>query len=235
MRGPTLVAFLLFSCVVGGRAENLAALITDTRVLTRDAASTTRQRFSDAQYTELLNQGQREAISATHCLAASLSFSLAVGTTYYPLPSNFVSATRVVRSRYGALQEKSPASLDAMSRGWEVASGSPNWYFINFSSRGLIGFATFPSTTTDIDVVKVEYWSQPNDMVNSTDVPFNGASEMYDYHHALAYFAASMAYTIDGLNNQAAAFMGIFTNQVGVMKSRCMDRPNYLPSASASP
>lgn len=230
-----IAAFLLFVCVGSGHALTLSNLITNARVLTRDASSSTRQRFTDSQITEFLNQGQRQAISATNCIMASTSFQLSPGTTYYPLPSNFNSIARVTRNKYGAMLELSPAALDARSRGWETASGSPTYYFVNFSSRGLVGFATFPQTAADTDTVKVDYYANANELVNNTDVPFNGIGELSEYQYALTYYAAAIMSAIDGLQSQSQGFMSVYTAEVATMKKNCMDRPNYLPSSSSSP
>ncbi len=230
-----LILTALLLCAGNARAENLSSLITDARVLARDASSSTRQRFTDAQITELLNQGQREAIAGTHCIVLSTQFQLSPGTTYYPLPSNFTSVTRVTRSKYGAMTEKSPAALDGQSRGWELAGGTPTYYFLNFSSRGLVGFATWPVTSSDTDTIKVEYYAQANDLANSTDIPFNGIGELYDYHHALPYFAAAVMSSVDSLFTQSTGFMTLYSSVITTMKSRCLERVNYSPSAVAVP
>lgn len=214
-------------------AETLSQLITDARVLTLDAASSTRQRFSDTQITQFLNVGQRQAMINNHCLQQNLVFQLVPGTTYYSLPSNYLAITRVtIGSKW--LLEMTPASLDGRSRSWETASGYPTYYFTNYSSRSLVGFAPWPATSSDTDTVKVEYDIQANDLINSTDQPFNGINELQDYHHMLAYFAAYVMETIEGQTAQAQAFLGIYTNGVKEMTNHCTERPNYLPSAAGT-
>jgi hypothetical protein len=212
-------------------AETLSQLITDSRVLALDAASTTRQRFSDAQITEFLNQGQREALTATRCLRQSQVYQLVPGTTYYALPSNYLTMERLTIG-YKYLQEMSPAALDGRSRAWEAASGYPTYYFINWSSPTLVGFAPWPAQSTDTDTIKMEYDVQATDLVNSSDLPFNGVPQMYDYHHALAYFAAAMMSAIEGQMGRQQSYQGVYTGMVGALSKRCLERPNYLPSAT---
>lgn len=229
----TILGLLLLLSPAHVFAENLSQLITDARVLAFDAASSTRQRFSDTQITTFLNSGQRQAMAQTHCLMGSMSFQLSPGTTYYPLPTNFLAFRRVtIGSLY--MTEMSPASLDGRSRGWEAASGHPTYYFVNFSSRGLVGFAPWPATATDTDTVKIEYEIQATDMASSTDTPYNGVSEMQDYHNALPYYAASLMTIVDGLQMQSQLYLQVFTANVATMQKRCMDRVNYLPSAAGS-
>lgn len=216
-------------------AETLSQLITDARVLALDASSPTRQRFSDAQVTEFINQGQRQALSATDCLYNSFSFSLTPGATFYSLPGDFEKVIRVVRMNYGYMTELTPAALDGRSRGWETASGSPTYYFLNFSSRGLMGFAPWPATASDTDTIKVYYVAHANEMSSGVDIPFNGVGEFGDFHHMLAYWAAAIMSQIDQVPNTGKAYSDLYWAQIKEMKDNCKDRPNYLPSAAASP
>lgn len=214
--------------------ETLSSLISESRTLALDGSSASRQRFTDAQIAQFLNEAQREALTQTRCLRQDQVFQLVPGTTYYPLPSNYLTIERVtVGSKW--IQEMSPAALDARSRGWEIASGYPSYFFVNFSSRGLMGFAPWPATSTDTDTVKVEYDVQANEMVNGSDSPFNGINEMIDYQHGLAYFAASMMSMIQGVPTRAQAYQGVFASVVTGMTKQCLARPSYLPGATGSP
>lgn len=169
-----------------------------------------------------------------HCLQQNITFSLTPGVTYYALPANYQNVTRVtIGSKW--MQEMSPAALDGRSRGWEQAGGYPTYYFINFSSRGLIGFAPFPNDSTDTDTIKVEYSVQAADLVNGADLPFNGINELQDFHHSLAYFAAAMMSTVDGQQTQSQNYMGIYQGMVKAMNARCSERMNYMPSSTGMP
>lgn len=231
MRSFLLLLFL--ACQA--KAANLSQLIAEARTLSLDASSPARQRFSDSTITQFLNEAQREAITQTRCIRNSITFSLVAGTTFYPLPPNYLAMERLlIGSKY--LQEMSPAALDGRSRGWESASGYPTYYFVNFSTPNMIGFAPAPGAASDVvDPIKLEYDMQPTDMVNGTDIPFSGLSKMTDYHHALAYFAASIMSSIQNQPNRMTAHMSVYTAMVGAMKNRCLERPNFLPSATATP
>jgi hypothetical protein len=233
VKGLAFAVLLLLPAAPSRASETLSQLITDARVLVLDAASTTRQRFTDAQITEFLNQGQRQILGTSRCLSAASTFQLAPGTTFYPLPTNYTTISRVtVGTKY--LPEMSPAGLDGRSRGWEAASGYPTYYFVNFSTRGAIGFAPWPATSSDTDTVKVEYDISANDLVNASDIPYNGVNELQEYQHALAYYAAGMMAAVEGLNTQAQAYMGLYATIGQQMAKECTMRPNYLPSASGS-
>lgn len=233
MRRFTLAIYFLGLSGISS-ALTLSNLISTARTLALDGASATRQRFSDSQITDFINEGQREALLATRCLRESQVFTLQPGTTYYPLPSNYLTMERlIVGSKY--LQEMTPAGLDGRSRGWESASGYPTYYFINWSSPSLVGFAPWPATATDTDTVKMEYDIQANDLVSGSDIPYNGVIKMYDYQHALSYFAASVMSAIDGQMGRQAAYLSVYSGVTAAMAKRCLERPNYLPSATGSP
>lgn len=229
--------FILAACLLAvgapSHALTLAQLITSARTLALDAASSSRQRFSDSQITQFINDGQSQAISQTRCLRNSVIFQLQTGSTYYAMPSGYLTINRVtIGSKW--IQEMSPAALDGRSRGWEASSGYPTYYFVNFSSRNYIGFAPFPQTSTDTDTVKVEYSVQANQLSSSTDVPFNGSGDLYDFHQGLAYYSAAMMSAIEGQTQRATSFLGVYTAVMGQMEKRCLERPNYMPSGTGS-
>ncbi len=215
-------------------AENLAQLIDDVRVLTQDSSSSLYSHFSDAQITTLLNQAQREILAGTHCLQQTMVFQLTPGTTYYPLPTTYTVIERLTIGGK-SIPQMTPAALDSQSLGWEYASGYPNRYFINFSSRGLVGFAPWPAQSTDTDTIKVDYDVQANDLVSASDYPYNGVNELQDYQHALAYWAAAMIEQVDQQPQRAQPYLTFYVAVGAQMKAKCRDLKNYMPSASGTP
>ena len=215
-------------------AENLTDLISDVRTLTLDSSVSGNPHFSDSDITTFLNQGQREILAGNHCIQQSLSFQLVEGTTYYPLPSNYTVIERVLIGGK-MIPQMTPAALDSQSLGWEYASGYPNRYFINFSSRGLVGFAPFPQQATDIDTIKIDYDVQANDLVNPTDYPYNAINELQDYQHALAYWAAAVIEQIDQQPGLSGYYLQLYGAVSKTMWTHCRDLRNYLPSASGTP
>lgn len=227
-----LLTALVLSPVVS-EARQLSSLITDARLLASDNGSS-RRRFTDAQITAFINDGQSQAISRSWCVQKSTSFQLASGTTYYATPSDFVAVRRITKDKLN-LQEMTPAGLDGRSRGWENSSGPPTYYFLNYSTRGVIGFAPFPGATTDTGTVKMDYFARVADLSASTDHPYNGIIEMYDFHHGLPYYAAFKMALIEGRINESNAYLTQWEIVLKTMGERCTDRPNYLPSASGRP
>lgn len=227
-------ALILFISIPSFASETLSQLESDARLLVLDSTSTTRQRFSTAQVDTFLNQGMRYAVSLDNCLQQNIVFNLTPGTTYYALPNNYENILRVTIG-YKYIPQQTPAALDGKSRGWESASGYPTYYFINFTSRSLVGFAPWPAQASDTDTVKVEFSIAPTDMALSGDLPFNGINELQVYDHMLAYYAASQMAAVDGRLDQAKAYMDIFTANLSTFEKGCLANPSYLPSAVATP
>lgn len=230
----TLASLALALSSYPAQALTLSSSITQARVLSRDASSSARQRFTDAQITALLNEGQSQAIARTWCAQSSTTIQLVVGTTYYAVPSNFLAVRRVTRDNL-QIQEITPAALDSRSRGWETVTGVPLYYFINFSTRGMIGFSPFPTVATDTATIKMDYFIKVNDLSSSSDQPFNGIQEFTDFHYGLPLFAAYRMTLIMGDSTLAGAYLQGYESMVQNLAQRCTDRPNYLPGAIAKP
>lgn len=228
--------------------NNYYSLIGNVRTLTADISSPL-PNFDNFQIIEFLNEAQQEILMGSHCLQQTMQFQLIPGTTYYPMPPNYTVIERVtVGSK--SIPQMTPAALDSQSLGWENASGYPNRYFINFSSRDLVGFAPWPQFATDTDTVKIDYdvvadtitypFAIPfgigiNPNLYPNQIPYNGVNEVAEYRHALAYWAASMIEQAEGKQALASSYMGVFTAVATQLRMKCRDLTNYRPSASGTP
>lgn len=212
-------------------ALTLSELRTNARVLVQDnGTATSRLRFSDSQIETLLNECQREAVGTVYPMMASYQFELVAQTTYYSLPDNFLAVRRLTwKGR--VLQEKSPVNLD-QTKEWESISGSPLNYFVSFASRTKVGIYPFPADSTSTGTIKVEYYSQADDLDDDTDVPFNGIKEFYPFHHMLAYCAASRMAAIDGQGQVAGLFLQIYSQSLSRLAGVAMARPAYSPAVT---
>lgn len=222
-----ILTFVLCLCSSSARALSLTELRADSRLLTNDASGT-RQRFTDAQITGWLNEGQRMLDVRSLCVYKSFSFDLAAGTTYYSLPSDFLEIKRVLRDNI-EIYEMTPAALDSRSSQWETSSGVPTYYFLNFSTRTKLGFAPFPALSTDLGTVKVDYIAYSTAMASDGDIPFGGTVEFYPYHYALSYYAAYKMSVIDERLTLAEIYLKQFEAMAVLIKERCIERPNYNP------
>lgn len=234
------IAGVLLLLAIGGishnsyASENLTQLTSDVRVLTLDSSVSGLPHFTDSQIKTFLNQAQREILAGSHCLQQTMVFQLVPGTTYYPLPPNYTVIERVTIG-FKSIPQMTPASLDSQSLGWETASGYPNRYFINFSSRGLVGFAPWPQQSTDTDTIKIDYDVQANELVNGSDLPYNAINELTDYQHALAYWASATIEQLDQQPALAGYYFTIFQAVSSQMVKKCRDLTNYRPNANGAP
>jgi hypothetical protein len=149
------------------------------------------------------------------------------------LPDDFLSIRRVTRDYY-VLTELSVAALDSRGSEWEVQSGLPTYYFINFSTRGVIGFAPFPETSSDTGTIRIDYYSYSTDLSNDTDKPFDGYKEFEAYSYALVYYAAYKCSLIDERDNLANVFISQYQAIMTIGKNQCINMPNYAPSLVGS-
>ncbi len=167
------------------QARTLSQLQADTRILASDAVSS-REMFSDQNITDYLNEGQKMATNQTWCLHSNVSISLSANTTYYSLPSNLEGIDRLTLNGV-VINQIIPTALDASNAQWEGLNGTPYYYFVNFSSANMIGFTPWPNVSTG--TVSIDYSVQSNDMVNASDIPFNGVNSLQPYGYILSYYA----------------------------------------------
>lgn len=235
-RDPVKTISLLLVLALGVPAawgRSLSSLRSDARLLAKDTGSA-RQRFTNAQIDDWINEGARAMMARAWCLQSSREFELVAGTTYYSLPSDFLAVRRLTRENL-QLQEATPEALDSRSRGWEAATGIPTYYFINLSSPNVIGFAPAPSTSVDTGTIKMDYYAMSDLITTDASTPLLSTNRLAPYHHALSYYAASRMAAIDGRQTVAATYVAIFEQYQKTLTESCRDRPNYLPSATGRP
>ena len=221
----TFLIILLFCSVANGLT--LSDIRTEARLLSSDYQGT-RQRYTDAQITNWINEGQRLADVFALCNYQMTSFDLAAGSTYYNLPTDYIM-TRRVTSDLQVLPERSPASLDSRSAEWESQTGEPTYYFTKFSSRASIGFVPVPAVVGDTTTINVEYIGYSDVLSSDSDVPFDSIVEFTGFHHILSYFAAYKMNLIDGRVEIAGMFLQQYNTFLKEMQMKCVERPNYLP------
>jgi hypothetical protein len=220
--------FLILLIPTNAFSLTLTEIRSDVRSLITDAQSV-RQRFTDSELNGWINEGQRIADVKTNCIYKSYAFQLVAGTTYYQMPDGFLSIRRVTRDKL-SIQEMTPAGLDGRSAEWENASGYPTYYFTNFSSRTMIGFAPFPKVVSDTATISVDYFSYSETLTGSMEA-FNGSKDLFPFHYALSFYGAYKASIIDERYEKAKVFSDSFASMTDLMKISCVKRENYLPSA----
>lgn len=212
------------------RAMTLSSVIAEARAL--DIDNGVRERFTDQQITNWINEGQRDAIMETLPIFESGGFSLTRGTTYYSLPPDFLQLYRV-QFNGQILTELSMQSLDAKGDQWMYTTGQPTNYFIDFANRTQIGFYPFPQVSTDTGTITFEYYAQSTDLGGPNDIPFGGIVEMTPYHYGLAFYAASMMAVLDGRTDLYTVYSGEYKAMLVRMGRNARARPSYHPNINA--
>lgn len=212
-------------------ALTLSQLESQARVLGIDNGP--RQRFSTATIDSYLNEGQRIAVVDAKPIIELTSFALSGGTTYYPLPTDFLQVRRVTRD-FLDMKEETPESLaNKAGLAWEIAQALPTNFYINFSYRGMIGMYPAPGAS-NTGTIRVDYYAQATELVNGADLPFDSIPELTPYHYLLAYYAAYRMTLIDGRSDLAAMYGAEFNAGIARMQREALNQPSYRPGASPS-
>ena len=228
-----------------GRALTLSQLEAQTRTLIRDTSSDTNfQRFSNAQVDSFLNEGLRQLQNDSWLYQGAFSMDLTSGTLEYPLPADYITTVRVTISSQ-AITQVSFQGLDGQNGGsygagspgfnWTIALSTPTEYYIDSFVSGTpsyIGFYANPKYTTRGGAVFVQYVRQVPLLVNETDVPFNGNSELLPYHDGIADFAAGRCWQLLGRSDLASSFMAMYTARAAQARANLNKQPNFQPGAS---
>ncbi len=226
-----LIPFILFFAV-HANAMNFQQIRGQARQLATNPLMA-RQIFTDREINDYINQGQQLAINQTWCLENNLTFQLEPGTTYYSVPSDFLAIRRLTLNAL-QLNQFTPAAMDGKSEGWQMASGQPVYYFIDFASANLVGFSPWPATSTDTGTISMDYYQSPKILINDSDLPYNGVIAMQQYGYILSYYAASQVAAMEGNSAMSTFDYSIFSAALTQMGARCKSIPNYLPSFTPS-
>lgn len=228
-RGTALLLLLVSALAPApARAITLSTMRTDCRVLIKDDGAT-RNRFSNAQLLRFINEGQKDLVQYAKPIRKPYSFELVAGTTFYALPSDYLSVVRLTRS-YQVLAEVSIQALDKQLQ-WQTVAGLPINYFINHSSRTLIGFYPFPGTANSTGTIRMEYTAQATDLSSDSDVPFNSIVELQPYTYLIAFYCAYRASLVESQAIQAQAYYAEFKRGSDMLASDAFSRPSYRPGA----
>ena len=223
----TILALLLLLTALPASALDLTALRDQTRELTLDTG--TRLRFSTTTIDRYLNEAQRIAVTDTKSIRKSIHYESTVGTTYYTMPSDYWQVQRVTYEDI-EITEQTPIAL-SLKAGlkWETVQARPTNFYINLSSRTLLGLYPVPGSTSSTGTIKIEYYSLPTDMTAITDTPFDGIQELTSFHYALPYYAAYRLCAIDGRLDLMSLYRMEFYEGVQRMRREANNRPSYRP------
>ena len=230
-------SFIFFLTCLAPRAHSLALsqLLTEIRVRIKDT-STSRQRYTDTQLTNLINEAQRDVVNVTWPIESTQTFVTVAGTAYYALNTDMIVISRVT-SASTVLPETTLIQLDSVngSSPWSTLSGTfAQNYFIDrsqhSSSQDMIGIYPIPKDNKSTTTITVYYYQQSLDVAVSTDVPFHNIARLQTYDDLLVYYPSAIVYTIEGEADKSKAYMDLYTARLQNMYQAIGKKPNYLPS-----
>lgn len=204
------------------------------------------ERFTDWVIDDFLNEAQRDMQNNAWLYQGAFTMDFTSGTIEYPLPSDYITTIRVTVASMSITQvseaglDGGNGSQDATSMtgmNWTVSLSTPMAYFIDSfvsGSPSRIGFFPNPKYTTSGGTVFVQYVRQIQNLVNDTDVPFGGNSEILPYHDALIDFAASRCLYLSGKNDLAGTLMAMYAARTSAARANLNRMPNFTPGASGN-
>lgn len=237
MRRIVLGIVLLITWVPGVRATTLTSgdVLTRARTYLRDqSTNANRQQFPDATLLQFLSDGQREANAQNWLIQSSYTFTLALGTTEYITPADFMATYRVWYQPPGGaflkLDQTSMDQLDAQSSGWLSAKGVPIRYYLDGSLQSIyMGFYPAPSVANSTGPVIVYYVQQTADCATTSCIPFNGNLIMQPYASSLAYYVAYRGFLSVEETELATAYLQYWINFLAMMRQGTTKTPDFNP------
>lgn len=226
-----LALVLLTGFFLPVKAHTLSTLNTEIRLRIRDTSSnTSRQRYTDTQITNIINESQRDIINNTWAIEKISTFTTVIGTTYYAYPSDLIVPSRVTANSI-SIPEVSLITLDSLyeNANWQTVTGIPRYYFIDRAQTNKIGIFPFPSVVTSTQSINMHYYAFPTDLSGSSDVPFDSLSYLYPYHDLIIFYSCYRIFLIEGETDKLTAYRGEYEARLKLMNDLVGKKPNFIP------
>lgn len=226
----TLFFFLfIFGLQSPSWSLNLGQLIKRSRqYIGQTSYQTPLPTLSDTAVKSLLNEGQKYASAYTWMLVRRTTFSLLAGTTEYYPPSDFQTVKKLWRDGV-PLPESTLDGLDSNMTNWGLPQGTPNTYYVRLTTTSVIGFVPWPNSSVVPILITMDYIVTVVDMVNLSDVPYNGSPDFSSLHESLAKYVAYRYYLGVGQKELADIWGKEFLADISILKSIPEKKPNYRP------
>lgn len=177
-----------------------------------------------------LNQAQRELAHESRAFTKRAAVTVVVGTRDYALPADFLSlgweAPYFVDSslNQSGLEVVDPGLLSARFPHWQDAShtGTPTQLLVRN------GTLTVYPTPSSGGTLTLPYVSEPAELVDAGDVPFDGLSHYNRFAPALAYKVAFIN-AIGRAPQLAGMFQDLFERQERLMRHYARSNPQNKP------
>lgn len=232
MKKILLLIIALFSAGASN-ALTLSTIRTEIRIRIKDSDST-RQRYTDAQLNNIINQTQRDVVNVSWIIKKSTAISLVTNTTYYAIPTDLIAIHRLMFRNYN-LPETTLQELDSKSEfgKWPEQAGIPTAYFQDPARPSSIGISPWPNNLSSTGTINMIYYSQGTDLSSDSDVPFNSDTRYYPYHDLLIYEPCYKIMLIEGENDKAGEYKSYYESRLQILLAAIGNKPNFLPGFSA--
>lgn len=217
-----LISLLAFPSIVS--ALTVSDIKTQIRRNIRDT-DTSNPRYDDTVLLDLINEGQNEINNQTMLSNSVTIYTLTNGTSYYSLPTDYFTPNEIYfKKNTGETIKLSEVKQDKLYQSkpdWERTRGEPNIYWISDSTLTVSG-GTVTKRISYIPVpnnlstgtITMWYFTQISNVVNDSDIPFNGAYELLPFHYAIVYYVTMRLKVIDGIIDEANAYQSLYSNSV---------------------
>lgn len=232
-----LGAAIIAAFSVSADALTLSDIRTSARRHIRDSDSL---RVSDSILNSMANEVQRDMNNSTWAVQTSTAFTLAVGTTYYDLPTDYLTATRgLFKAQNGTVtqirEDSEKIIYDGLSDYERSSKGtSPTLYFVRQSTQSdtvmEIAFLPVATSTASTGTVRIDYIMQPSDLSADSDVPFEGLRHLYPYHDTLVWGIVFRVKALQGLVEEANFYGTLYDRGLQSMIDNKDKMPNFRPS-----
>lgn len=233
------LAAFFFLCLFCGCAPSfaltLAQIRTEIRRNVHDTDST-RQRYSDSVLLDYVNEAQKEVVNVTLLTQKTTSYVLLPLTTYYALPTDFLSSNHVdFKNNSGLTMPMDQVTIKGLANknpDWKKVNGIPAQYLVDNSTSDTtqtVSYIPVP-TNASTGTVTMRYSYQVPDMANDGDVPFNGKRQFYTFHMAIVYHVTLKLKIREGKFDEASSYGALYTNYLGEIQKFIGSIPDYKPS-----
>ena len=217
-------------------ALNLGEIRDEVRLRIKDVGvSGSRQRFTDAQLNDLINQTHRDVVNFTWVIKKSTDIESSVDTQSYALPTDYITSDRV-QFRQKNIDETTTEALDGKfnNGSWRTSTGYPKNYYYEETDPGYIYLYPYPSSSASTGTITVEYVAQADTLSSDSDDPFNGYVTLQQYADLLIYEPCYKVFLIEGEGEKALEYRRYYESRLELMNSLIGKRPNYKPGFSSN-
>lgn len=223
---------ILLSLLTVLNAFNFGELKTFTRKLVQDDnADPEKNQFKDVLISSYMNAGIQNMAMATFCLHGTTYYSIISGQREYNFYSDMFAIERVLIDK--TLLPQISISRKDDDTTWEsnLTSAPPTEYYVRDDTVSVLGFTVLPDTTTYTQL-KVNYVKIPAQLVNNSDIPFNGQPRLIPYHYALVFWTASLLCYQDKRPIEGDRYMLLYQKWLKDLEVGIRLNPDYMPSIS---